>query len=218
MKKIFVLAAMAAAVMLTSCGTMKSVATTSSASSNPRKSIATGAEGKVQEWESEGYKIDGTRTMYDKLTLHYAKLDENENLVEVEGTGIGSEKSEARLYALNDAAIMYATAAKSVVEGGITRQFGNITESGVKLMGAYTQKVQSAIVPYLKESVAVFRNTTINGKSAVDYDIYFIVDEANASRVRKEAMDQALKDTATEQTFGSAVDQWVKEFVRPMEQ
>ena len=211
-------------MVITSCGaTKKSVSQTYPQSAPqqvtqaPQK-IATGPEGKVREWQAAGYSIDGTRTMYDKLVAHYAKIDANEQLIEVEGTAIGSEKSDARMYCLNDAAISYATAAKSVVEGGLSRQFSNFSESGIKLMGAYTQKVQEAIVPFLNESVAVYRTTTKNGKNAIKYDIYYIVDETKAAQIRKTAIDQALRETATEQVFGTAVDEWVKKFVRPTEQ
>lgn len=219
MKNTFFFAALAA-LIICSCGTSKTATQTTSTRTQQAlsKSITSGPEGKVLEWQSDGYKIDGTRTMYDKLVAHYAKLDANENLVEVEGTAIGTEKSDARMYCLNDAAISYASAAKSIIEGGISRQFSNFTESGIKLMGAYTQKVQSAIVPFLKESVAVYRHGTKNGKPVIEYDIYYIVDENNAAKVRKDAIDQALRETATEQIFGTAVDEWVKQFVRPTEQ
>lgn len=208
-KNLFIVAI--ATLVVCSCGSSKQAGT-------PSKSIATGPEAKVKEWQADGYKIDGTRTMYDKLVAHYAQIDANPSLIEVEGSGIGNEKSDARMYCLNAAAIQYATAARSVVAGGMSREFSNFTESGTKLMGAYTQKVQEAISPFLKESVAVYRNTTQNGKDKVEYDIYYIVDETKVSQVRKDAMDQALKETATEQIFGTAVDKWVKEFVKPMEE
>lgn len=232
MKKSIIILAAAAALVVCSCGTMskqtgRSVTTTTTTTTTntntivqptPQRSIASGPEGKTREWQADGYRIDGTRTMYDKLTAHYAKLDANEDLFEVEGTGIGSQKADARMYCLNLAAISYATAAKSVVEGGMATEFSNFSDLGVKLMGAYTQKVQSAIVPFLKESVAVYRNITKDGKDKVEYDIYYIVDETKAAQVRKDAMDQALKETATEQIFGTAVDTWVNQFVHPMEQ
>ena len=71
-----------------------------------------------------------------------------------------------------------------------------------------------AIIPFLEESVAVYRNTTVDGKSKIEFDIIYIVDETKVVQVRKDAMDQALKETATEQIFGTAVDKWVKEFVK----
>ncbi len=226
MKKTLLFVAMAT-LAVCSCGasrtatqttTQTTTTTTTTVQPVPSKGVSSGPEGKVREWQADGYKIDGTRTMYDKLVAHYAKLDANDSLVEVEGTATGTEKADARMYCLNDAAISYASAAKSIIEGGISRQFSNFTESGIKLMGAYTQKVQSAIVPFLKESVAVYRDATKNGKPVIEYDIYYIVDENSAAKVRKDAIDQALRETATEQIFGTAVDEWVKQFVRPTEQ
>lgn len=210
MRKNFFFVAIATLVIC-SCGSSKQTNT-------PSRSIATGPEAKVKEWQADGYKIDGTRTMYDKLVAHYQQQDANSNLIEVEGSGIGVEKTDARMYSLNSAAIQYATAASSVVSGGMSREFSNFTELGNKLMGAYTQKIQNAILPFLKESIAVYRNTKKDGKDVIEYDIYYLVDETKVAQVRKDAMDQALKETATEQIFGTAVDEWVKKFVKPMEQ
>lgn len=205
-KNLFIVAI--ATVVICSCGSSKQ------ATGPSDRSIATGPEAKVKEWQAEGFKIDGSRTMYDKLIAHYAKLDANSNLLEITGNGIGNEKTEASTYCQNAAAIKYANAANSVVSGGISREFSNFTDQGTKLMGAYTQKVRQAIIPFLEESVAVYRNTTVDGKSKIEFDIIYIVDETKVVQVRKDAMDQALKETATEQIFGTAVDKWVKEFVK----
>lgn len=43
--------------------------------------------------------------------------------------------------------------------------------------------------------------------------MFYILDEQKAKDVRKTAMDAALKETGTEQVFGTAVDEWVKKFV-----
>ena len=208
MRKNFLIVAIAT-FFVWSCGSTKQTTGPSD------KSIASGPEDRVKELQADGYKIDGSRTMYDRLVAHYAQLDANPNLLEVTGNGIGNEKTEASMYCLNAAAAKYATAANSIVSGGIARDFSNFTEPGTKLMGAYTQKVQQAITPFLKESIAVYRNTTVDGKSKIEFDIIYIVDETKVAQVRKDAMDQALKETATEQIFGTAVDKWVKEFVKP---
>lgn len=64
----------------------------------------------------------------------------------------------------------------------------------------------------------LYIETQKDGKDVIEYDIYYLVDETKVAQVRKDAMDQALKETATEQIFGTAVDEWVKKFVKPMEQ
>ena len=86
-------------------------------------------------------------------------------------------------------------------------------------MGAYTQKVQQYIMPYLKESVAVFKteNDIQTGKPEILFEVYYLLDEEKAMSVRKQAIDESLQETATEQVFGTAVDEWVKTFVTPEE-
>lgn len=239
MKKIFVLAVTAAAMSLSSCGTSKKTSSTDyqyqqwlaqqqqqtnnqivSNKSNERKALS-GSEAKVNEWTSKGFSVSGamgTFTMYDLLEMHNKKVIENQDhLAPVFGTGVGPDKTTARYVALANAATTYATAARSVVSGGMSMQFSNFGEQGLKLMGAYTQKVQEYITPNLKESVAVVRVVTedTKDKGKYEFEIYYIVDEDLASIARKKAMDAALKETATEQIFGNAVDEWVKKFVSP---
>lgn len=186
---------------------------------NKNNSVATGAEGKVKEWEAQGFSITGAygfRTMYDVLSAVYKKMDAEPERYEFfmgAGKTTDGELSTARIYAQNDAAISYATAAGSVVKGGLARQFSNFGELGTKLMGAYTQKVAEQIVPFLKEAIAVKRTQN----NVLEVEAYYLIDANAAHEVRKDAMDKALKETASEQVFGTAVDQWVNEFVTPNE-
>ena len=53
--------------------------------------------------------------------------------------------------------------------------------------------------------------------NVLEVEAYYLIDANAASNVRKNAMDQALQETATEQIFGTAVDQWVRQFVTPNE-
>ena len=173
------------------------------------------AREKTNEWQKAGYTITGAygmRTMYKVLSLMYQKIDaEPERYSPFMGHGQtkDGELSTAMIYASNSAAINYANACGSVISGGVARQFSNFGELGTKLMGAYTQKVAEKIVPYLQEAISVKRTQN----SMLEVEAYYLVDENEAYKVRKDAMDQALRETATEQIFGTAVDEWVKKFV-----
>ena len=177
------------------------------------------AREKTNEWQKAGYTITGAygmRTMYKVLSLMYQKIDaEPERYVPFMGHGQTNdgELSTAMIYANNSAAINYANACGSVVSGGVARQFSNFGELGTKLMGAYTQKVAEKIVPFLHEAISVKRTQN----NILEVEAYYLIDENDAYKVRKDAMDQALRETATEQIFGSAVDEWVKKFVSPNE-
>lgn len=226
MKKISIIAALAAATLMlvSSCGAQKAAtgSTTyqTTTSSGP---IYKGTEGKVREWQNEGFKPSGsnsTFTMYDMLQMHNDKiLSDPDRYISVFGTGQAKDKASARYAALNNAATTYATQAGSVISGGMSRQFSDMSEDVTKLMGAYTQKVQQYIMPYLKESVAVFKteNDIQTGKPEILFEVYYLLDEEKAMSVRKQAIDESLQETATEQVFGTAVDEWVKTFVTPEE-
>lgn len=215
-KLLFIAASVCAVISVVSCGTSKK-----SASGLSEKAVTSGLDEKVQEWKERGLSTTGamsTFTMRDLLEAHNKKIQENpDNIVPLYGNGIGPDKTTARFDALNSAATVYATTAGSVVSGGMSAQFSNFGEMGKKLMGAYTQKVQEYIMPVMKESVAVVRVIPNGEPNAGKYEIeaYYLVDEAKAVTARKNAMDAALKETATEQVFGSAVDEWVKKFVAP---
>lgn len=228
--KTFTIPAIAiACTLLVSCGASKKAASTDyqyelwkqqqmqqqQQTAKLQEEAMSGSKVKVKEWKAEGYSLTGsmsTFTMYDLLERHNNLINSDPTrYVPVFGTGIGIELSEARDYALNNAAITYASAAGSVVSGGLARQYSNFGEQGMKLMGAYTQKVPEYILPLMRESLSVYKIE--NGKYNVQS--YYVVDEIKAAEARSKAMDKALKETATEQIFGTSVDEWVKQFVAP---
>lgn len=183
----------------------------------PTVIAASDSEDKVKEWKEQGYQLTGaysTFTMKSVLEMHNQKAMDVEKYQALQGNGLGSEISDSRMFALNDAAINYATAAGSIVSGGIARQFSNMGEIGNKLVAAYTQKVAEFLTPHMKESFSLYRK---NGNK-VELMTYFLVDQQNAYNARKNAMDAALKETATEQVFGTSVNEWVKEFVSDVSQ
>ena len=172
---------------------------------------------KVQEWKSQGYQLTGaysTFTMKSLLVNHNKKAMDTERYQPIQGNGTGIEVSDARMYAQNDAAINYATAAGSVISGGLSRQFSNLGDTGVKLVGAYTQKVAQFMAPYMKESFCLYRK---NGNK-IEVVSYYLIDQENAYQVRKNAMNHALKETATEQIIGQSIDEYVKQFVSDVPQ
>ena len=172
---------------------------------------------KVQEWKSQGYQLTGaysTFTMKSLLVKHNEKAMDTERYQPLQGNGMGVEVSDARMYAQNDAAINYATAAGSVISGGLSRQFSNLGDTGVKLVGAYTQKVAQFMAPYMKESFCLYRK---NGNK-IEVVSYYLIDQENAYQVRKNAMNHALKETATEQIIGQSIDEYVKQFVSDVPQ
>ena len=174
-----------------------------------------GSAKKAKEWKEQGFELVGslaTLTMEEALEMHNTKVfsdTDRYTTIMGSGTDVGGELSTARLWAQNDASISYATSAGSVISGAIARAASNFSELGTKLQGAYTQKVREYITPYLKESVAIKRITD----RGIEVQVFYIIDEQNAYKVRKDAMDKALKETATEQVFGTMTDEWVKQTV-----
>lgn len=176
-----------------------------------------GSDERIKEWKEQGYQLTGaysTFTMKSILEMHNQKAKNTERYQALQGNALADELSSCRTFAQNDAAINYANAAGSVISGGITRQFSNFGETGTKLVAAYTQKVAEFLTPHMKESFSLYRKSG----NKIELMTFFLVDQENAYNVRKNAMDAALKETATEQVFGTSVNEWVKEFVSDVSQ
>lgn len=216
MKRFFVFMAVSVtAVLFTSCGSSKR---SQQIYYQPQQHLYQDTEeDRVSEWKKEGYKLTGamsTFTMRQALDAHNNKvLSDRERYVPIMGTSEGMrlrDLTSASLAAQNDAALRYAQAAESVIAGGLAREFSNLSAAGSKLMAAYTQKVAKYIVPMMRESFAIYKVDN----EYYTVNVYYIIDEVSAANARTKAIDEALKETATEQVFGTAVNEWVKEFVK----
>lgn len=206
MKQTLIIAAIAAATMV-SCGPAKQ------AVSNP----VSDAEKVAKSLMSQGYQLTGgmaTYTLESLIQRHNDKLNtDQDRYVSVQGTseGVGMEDlSSAKIVALNDAAAQYATKAGSVIEGGMSFQFGNVdADKRKKLVGAYTQKVESFILPAMKESFSVYR---VVGK---EYQVLTtcIIDEQLAVKSREKAMKEAFEDLSFDGLALDKINDLVKKIV-----
>ncbi len=189
----------------------------STLSAAQKRTVKSGPERRLEIWEEGGYTLSGDQSFYapyDLLVRHYNKVEADpERYISVMGVGKGADLATARYSAQFNASTTYATSAGSVIAGGMAGSHSSFSEEGMKTMGAYTQKVRDYLTPEIKESFFVYRKVPVENKVKYEVEAYYLIDEQRASKIRKQAMDEALKETATEQIFGTAVDEWVKEFV-----
>ncbi len=170
------------------------------------KVLVSETEEKIQEWKAQGYQLTGaysTFTMKSVLENHNQKAMDTDKYEPLQGNGMGSEVSDSRMFAMNDAAIQYAVAAGSTIEGGITRQFGSMSEIGNKIVGAFVQKVPEFMIPHMKESFCLYRK---NGNK-IEVIAYYLIDQTKAYQARKNAMDAVLKEVQAEDAIArSTID------------
>ncbi len=169
----------------------------------------------VSRYTKGGYEPYGAYSMFTLTELverARTKIDvEPERYTAIEGIGEGGDLSSSKMFALNNAATQYATAAGSKVSGQMASSFSNLSEDArTKIVGAYVQKVSEFVMPSLKESYTVARR---EGKKMLVITSY-LVDEQLAKESRERAMNDAVKvvakEVALEQSFLDSVNQMVE--------
>ena len=170
---------------------------------------------KMVEYNKEHWKIFGsTKTIEVALLEHYSELFEKGTEV-YEVVGIASKfksKSVGKQMALNSACITYAQSAKSYVQGRVTSDMAGDGVSADNefdhFYAAYERLVAAEIKGELKESYAIIRDLK---DGTFEMQVYYIVDQASASKARERAMELALKETKMAQKHAEEVSNFIRE-------
>ena len=170
-------------------------------------------------WSRDGYRSTSMAyTMEEKIAAYRLKLKNNPDLVELTSSGDGKSSFSAEMAAQNAAALLYATAAGSIIQGGIEREFGNLNGNYDAFHGSYIQDVAKYIMPLLHKEMK-FSKKDGNVYSVM---VGYTLSEEKASEVREKAFDEALneqkKTIENGQDFGLKVRKYVKENVNPLEE
>lgn len=178
---------------------------------------------KMKQYDKEGWKVFGTsRTLEVALLTHYEKLGED-GVVEVFGTAVSSSKNIAKDKLLMSACVTYATKNGSHIKGRIVEDMGSAVsteelEEFEHFYAAYENAVQAEIKGELCQSFSIFRPVVKNGKEVFEFEAYYIVDEAEASRARIRAFENAMKESAVAQKYAKQVSEFIEEAFNPMEE
>lgn len=170
---------------------------------------------KIKEYQKEGWKIFGSTNSVDVALLeHYNELFEKGDKV-YELAGIASKfksKNVGKQMALNNACVTYAQSAKSYVQGRVT---SDMAGDGVHadnefdhFYAAYERLVAAEIKGELKESYAVIRDLK---DGTFEMQVYYIVDQERAAKIRENAMEQAMKETKMAQKHAEEISNFIRE-------
>lgn len=170
---------------------------------------------KMKEYQKEGWKIFGsTNSVEVALLEHYNELFEKGDKV-YELVGIAAKfKSNAvgKQMALNNACNTYAQSAKSFVQGRVTTEMGgdgvNAKQEFDNFYAAYERLVSSEIKGELKESYAIIRDLK---DGTFEMQVYYVVDQDRAAKIRESAMVQALKESQMAQEHAEQVSNFIRE-------
>lgn len=170
---------------------------------------------KIKEYQKEGWKIFGSTNSVDVALLeHYNELFEKGDKV-YELAGIASKfksKNVGKQMALNNACVTYAQSAKSYVQGRVT---SDMAGDGVHadnefdhFYAAYERLVAAEIKGELKESYAIIRDLK---DGTFEMQVYYIVDQERAAKIRENAMEQAMKETKMAQKHAEEISNFIRE-------
>lgn len=168
---------------------------------------------KIKEFKKEGWKISGTsRSIEVKLLQHYEKLNNGENKELIGSVSKCNSINVCRQNGLNNALTYYASLAGSYVKGRVTSdlsntQTGDQQEEFDKFYAAYERLVGKEIKNEVFESFAIVKENA-NSKA---YEIYYLINEQEASKARLRAFEQAAKESKLAQEYAKGVSEFIKE-------
>lgn len=169
---------------------------------------------KIKEYKKAKWEVLGSHTIDVALAEHYAKLNAlGQDAHEIEGISTRSKsKNVGKQAAINNAVITYAQEAGSTLKG---RVVSDLNANGVDPDGefdnfyaAYERLVEREIRGELEPSYSIIRS---NGDGTYEVRTYFIVSESAASKARKRALDDALKNSEAAQKYGDKISGFVQE-------
>lgn len=115
----------------------------------------------------------------------------------------------AKLTALNNAAVEYASNAGGTVRGRITSDASTITGEQVDaIVAAYERLVLKEIKGELVPFITLMRS---NKKGGYDARVYCIVDQESVHQARMRAIQLALEETRMAERYGSQISDWIDE-------
>lgn len=169
---------------------------------------------KIKEYKKKGFEVFGTsRTLEVALLTHYDNLSKD-GVTEVVGLTSSANKNIAKDKLLMSACVTYAQKIGSNIKGRIIEDMGSIvsTEELAEFehfYAAYENNVQAEIKGELRNSFAIVRQTNLHGKQVYEFEAYFIVDEAEASRARIRAFQNAAKESAVAQKYAEQISEFI---------
>ena len=182
------------------------------------KEIKKLAKKKAKFYEKNGWEIyNSTLTIEVALIEHYNKMTED-GVQQIVGVASAfKSKNVGKQSALNSAINEYARQAQSFVRGRvITDIFHNpddVPEEFDKFYAAYESMVVKEINGELRPSFSLIRSRgkDKNGNETFEMETYCIVNEAEASRARLRAMENALEESILAEEYASKVAGFIRE-------
>lgn len=193
------------------------VCTTSVISAQPKtsdKALWRNAKKYAKELQSDGWKVNSSKTLDIVVYEHYLALkdDNNKELVaNVEGSVNVKTINAAKQWAHNNAVMTYAQTAAAFVKGRITSEIAGGLKNNPALdnfYAAYENLVSKEVSGELTPSISIYRD---GKRGNVEYRIYFLVNEAKALEGRLRAMKNAFIESEMARENAEQIAEFVRE-------
>lgn len=176
---------------------------------------------KLKEFKKEGWKVFGTSRSLEVLLLqHYDWLNYGgDGVYEIVGVASAfKSKNIGRQIAMNNACVIYASQAGSILKGRVVSDMGadadNLSAEFDHFYAAYERAIEKEIRGELKESFSLIREI---GNGSYELQSFFIVNEEAALDARRRAYKNAAKETITAQKYADIISKYINEKVVPSE-
>ncbi len=203
MKRLFVLTLLG----LFTCGVMFAQP------KNSDKAVWKSAQKVAKQFEKEGWKVDGTRSLEEMLYTHNRNV--NKENPEIRGSVVGNTSvttlNQGQQWAATNASVFYAKQAGMALRGRVITDLNtgikNKDASIDKFHESYEALVEKEIRGELKESFAIYREKKDGG---IDYRIFYILNEEAASNARMRAMERAMKEAELAREDAEKISEFVR--------
>ncbi len=183
-----------------------------SANKNLEKALKKEYKAKLKEYKKGNWEVLGSRTLEVALAKHYDRLNTlGEDGHEVEGISVATKsKNVGKQSAANNAAITYAQEAGSSLKGRVLSDIfadgGEPDAEFDRFYQSYERLVQKEIGEEMENSFSIVR---ANSNGTYEVRSYFIISEKAASKARRRALNNAIKDTELAQKYGDKISKFV---------
>lgn len=172
---------------------------------------------KIKELNKGGWSVLGSsHSLEVALLKHYDALTQ-EDVGELEGNAVSTQKNIGSAKLLQDAIEKYAAMIGTSIKGRTVTEHGSaLSEDDLMELDHFLQgfegKVKAEIGGELKLSFMIYRPSKMaNGKDCYEFAGYFIINQEAAHKARMKAMQNMLAEARAHQALADQTAQWIQE-------
>lgn len=169
---------------------------------------------KIKELKKGNWELFGSsRTLDVALAIHYDKLNTlGDNAYEIVGVASNfKSKNVGKQMATNNACLTYAQLAGSSIKGNtVSDIYANATDGSGEFdhfYAAYERAVAKDIRNEMNESFSLIRQLS---DGSYEMQVFYIINEDAASKMRQKAIEDAAKETDLAQDYAEKIAQYVR--------